>query len=262
MIKEHNLKILESKLKEINSKKTEYDFNDNKTWYKTHRNGNTGIGKTFEDLINKKEDNLSLPDFMGIELKAHDTIQNSRITLFTKSPNSPRGINTLLRDSYGYSENNDNDNKKILHCSVTSKLTFNKKSNHYFKLVNDKKNETIVLKVFDENKNAVKDNFKAEWSYKILENALKNKLQKLAIINSSSNEVKKTKYYSYNSLTIINNLSLKNLLKALEEEKLIIDLRIGVYKKGKNIGKTHDHGTGFRMAYKDLLKYSETQEIK
>ena len=29
-----------------------------KGWIKAHRTGNTGIGKTFEDLLDKKEDNL------------------------------------------------------------------------------------------------------------------------------------------------------------------------------------------------------------
>lgn len=33
------------------------------------REGNIGIGYTFETLIDKKEDNLPLPDFNGIEIK-------------------------------------------------------------------------------------------------------------------------------------------------------------------------------------------------
>lgn len=83
---ESNVYLLQEKLNTINSQPTEFDFGDGKVWYKSHRNGPTGIGKTFEDLLGKKEDNLPLPDFHQIELKAHDQAENSYITLFTKSP--------------------------------------------------------------------------------------------------------------------------------------------------------------------------------
>ena len=33
----------------------------------------------------------------------------------------------------------------------------------------------------------------------------------------------------------------------LETGKIYVDLRIGQYHSGKNKGKTHDHGTGFRI---------------
>lgn len=33
----------------------------------------------------------------------------------------------------------------------------------------------------------------------------------------------------------------------LEEGKIYVDLRIGQYHNGPNKGKTHDHGTGFRI---------------
>ena len=32
-----------------------------------------------------------------------------------------------------------------------------------------------------------------------------------------------------------------------ETGKIYVDLRIGQYHNGKNKGKTHDHGTGFRI---------------
>ena len=32
----------------------------------------------------------------------------------------------------------------------------------------------------------------------------------------------------------------------------MLDIRIGVYKSGQYFGKTHDHGTGFRIKESDL----------
>ncbi len=36
----------------------------------------------------------------------------------------------------------------------------------------------------------------------------------------------------------------------------MVDIRIGVYNTGKNKGKTHDHGTGFRITLDKLIKYA------
>ena len=39
-----------------------------------------------------------------------------------------------------------------------------------------------------------------------------------------------------------------------KKDKLKIDIRIGVYRTGKNKGKYHDHGTGFRINSRDFLE--------
>lgn len=86
-------------------------------------------------------------------------------------------------------------------------------------------------------------------------------MKTLAVINSSTKVYNKIKYYSYDNIKIIYALSLEQLLAALEDQKLIVDLRLGVYHSGKNLGKTHDHGTGFRIKYNDLLQYAYTENL-
>lgn len=68
---------------------------------KTHRAHDTGIGKTLEDLLGIKENNLKLPDFGDAELKAVRAGSNSMLTLATKSP-EPRGVNRQLFEKYKY----------------------------------------------------------------------------------------------------------------------------------------------------------------
>lgn len=58
----------------------------NNTNHKSLRTGNTGIGYTFENLIDKKEDNLSIPDYNGIEVKTKLGYSKSPLTLFTLTP--------------------------------------------------------------------------------------------------------------------------------------------------------------------------------
>ena len=81
---------------------------------KTHRAHDTGIGKTLEDLLGIKENNLNLPDVGDVELKAKRIDSGSMLTIATKSP-EPKGVNKILYEKYKYI---DKDGKYSLHCTV------------------------------------------------------------------------------------------------------------------------------------------------
>ena len=81
---------------------------------KTHRAHDTGIGKTLEDLLGIKENNLRLPDIGEVELKAKRIDSSSMLTLATKSP-EPKGVNKVLFEKYKYL---DKEGKYNLHSTV------------------------------------------------------------------------------------------------------------------------------------------------
>ena len=248
-----NLQEFKDRFIKINSQDTELHLNDGRVWYKSHRSGATGIGKTFEDLLGKVEDNKQLPDFKGIELKAHDEADNGLVTLFTKSPNIPKGVNSLLRNQYGYADSSDGI--KVLHTTIPSdKMEFNQKSNHYFQVVNDRDASSVKINVFNDDKSLITDGPNAQWSYSALSKSISNKLHTLAIIETLVHKEGRTTYYSYDKV-YITHLTLETILSALNAGDLKIDLRLGAYKSGAKKGKTHDHGTGFRITLKDLKKY-------
>ena len=58
-------------------------------WIRTHRDGNTGVGKTLEDLLGITENNIPGPNAAMIELKSARKNVSSMLTLFTKSPLPP-----------------------------------------------------------------------------------------------------------------------------------------------------------------------------
>jgi len=122
----------------------------NMGWVEAHRTGNTGIGKTFEDLLDKKEDNLSLPDFKDIEIKSQRNATNSMITLFTKSPDYPVSVNTFLRENFG-SISSEYDNMKILHTTINANNFNTHISGNNFKILVDRKLQRLVLQVQDNN---------------------------------------------------------------------------------------------------------------
>lgn len=228
-------------------------------WIKSHRQHNTGIGKTFEDLIEKVEDNLNDPDYKGIELKTHRKSSNSFTTLFTACPDGPNsGENTRLREKYG--EIDEESGLKTLHTSIfaTRKTTYFNRTKFQMEIdYNDKK---IYLLVFDMNDNLVeKTTF---WTFDSLKKKLEKKLKVLAIVDSKSKKENETEYFKYDKITILKFKDFDKFLLAIKDGKIMLDIRIGVFKSGKNYGKTHDHGTGFRIKELDIESLYDVIEQK
>lgn len=101
----------------------------------THRSGDTGIGKTLEDLLGIKENNIPLYDIEGIaELKAYRKNSKSMLTLFTLEP-LPKGgdRDKMLLDNFGYSKR-DNGRSKELHSTLSCK----KYNNQFLRLAVEK----------------------------------------------------------------------------------------------------------------------------
>ena len=227
---------------------------------KSRRRNNTGIGKTFEDYLGVAENNYKIPDFAGFEVKSQRALTSSFLTLFTKSPTGPAGANTYLRNTYGEEYKEDPSLKK-LHTSI-----FSNKFNSYrgvigFKIVNDANDAVVRLEVKNIVTGEITDN-SVFWSYRALENALNKKLKALFYVNAETRNVDGLEEFHYTRAKIFLNPNLENLLKLIDDGKLMVDIRIGSYKSGKNKGKTHDHGTGFRIKPNDLTKlYAVTLNI-
>lgn len=231
-----------------------------KGWHQSTRGGSTGIGKTFEDLLNKKEDNLAAPDFFDIEIKTRDSKSNSLITLWTKSPSNPRGANTLLRKKYG-TPLEDFPNVNKLHVTVSGdKITNSSEYSYNFKIKVDRYNEKVILEVYNKSNQLIDDS--TYWSFEVLKKQIRNKLKVVAIVSADSRDTPEGKEYKYHDIHLITDLSIESLIKAIEAGDLKIDIRLGVYKSGKNKGKPHDYGTGFRISLKNLEKYGTVQKIK
>lgn len=88
-------------------------------YIRTHRVGNTGIGKTLEDLLGINENNIPGPNARMIELKSARKNAASMLTLFTKSPLPPKA-NSVLLEKFDY-ESKRGNNKKELHTTVSAK---------------------------------------------------------------------------------------------------------------------------------------------
>ena len=239
---------------------TEFKRIKAKGYLKSNRKHNTGIGKTFEDYLGVDENNIKEPDFAGFEVKSQRVETSSYLTLFTKSPSYPRGANTILRDSYGeiYPQN---PNLKKLHTSIFSNRYNSYKGQYGFKIKNDRTNKRLLLSVKDLSTKSIvnEDVFR---TYPAIDKCITTKFKALFYVNADTKIEGGAEHFHYTSATIYLNPALSKFLDLVDAGKLMVDIRIGSYKSGRNFGKTHDHGTGFRIRPIDLTSlYDEVFNV-
>lgn len=230
----------------------------------SNRNGPTGIGKTFEDLLGKEEDNLSLPDFQGlIELKARDMESHSMINLFTKSPDYlpssaasflDHKVNSYLLRNYGYI--GDRGEKRLCTTLSAKETVYPKGGNFGFALEIDDANKFIHIVVIDRvtSKEVFKD---AGWTYEMLLATTKKKLQSLALISAQKRVMDGKTHYIYRHLDMIDGMDNAGLIEMIKQDIVRIDLRM----KMRANETVRDHGTGFRIQNKHLISVYKTRRL-
>ena len=203
-----------------------------KGYIKTHRSGNTGIGKTIEDLLDIQENNIPGPNASFIELKSARKKATSMLTLFTKSP-LPRSANSLLLQKYGYKSAKGNL-KKELHTTVNA-VRFNKLKGKFGFKIRVSNNKIVLI-----NKKKQKLGY---WDKKTLQKAFEKKLPKLFYIKAEARGKNSNEEFWFNEAWLLKSFDFNNFLKLLKKGVILVDIRIGQYPNSR----THDHGTAFRV---------------
>lgn len=203
-----------------------------------------GIGNTLEDLMGITENNLNEADFNGIEIKSHRFLNTSKISLFTKAPDYPNKANSILREKYGEIRE---DNQKKLYASIFGNRYSLIYGKFNMKLTVDKVEQKIYLEV-KENDSISKEIY---WKFESI-SKYSQKIKDLLLVSAEHTNIDGELYFSYHTATLYYNFSFDKFIDAIENGKIQFDIRIGYYKSGKNIGKVHDHGSGFRIASKDF----------
>lgn len=214
----------------------------------SRRKSNTGIGKTFEDIMGVIENNDSKPDLHGFEIKSQRNLSTSYVTLFTKAPTMPKSANTYLRERYGSLDAKHND-IRVLHTSIFNNRFNSHISGSKFSLSINYQEERIYILVKGNDDSL--DN-SVYYSFDSLRKAI-NKIENLAFVTADTEVIDGIEHFHFTQATIFYDfISFENFLKLLEEGLIMYDIRIGAYKTGANKGKTHDHGSGFRIKRENM----------
>jgi len=213
------------------------------SYVKTHRAGNTGVGKTLEDLLGIKENNIPGPNASVIELKSARKNASSMLTLFTKSP-LPKKANSVLLKKYGYPSDKPphqfigsggkGNERKELHTTINAK-EFNKlKGIAGFKIAIKNKRLNLITP---------KNEVLGHWDKETLKKSFEIKLPKLLYVKAETKGKGSDEKFWFNEAWLLSGFNFDNFLKLLKQGVIFVDIRIGQYPDGR----THDHGTAFRV---------------
>jgi len=220
-------------------------------YVESHRRGDTGIGKTLEDLLGITENNIAGPDFSIYELKSGRKDSSSMLTLLTKTP-MPKGAIKKLLDVFGYKQ------RKATHEISQQKLMpymgvkveeaehvgIKEKELHVTVDALKENSVGLILKVVNDRIYiANKKNVEAYYEESVLKKAFENKYTKFVYVLASRKKEDGTEYLWFEEAYLLEGFGFKKFSELVEKGIIKLDLRVGHYPDGR----THDHGTGFRV---------------
>ena len=203
---------------------------------KTHRKGDTGVGKTLEDLLEIKENNIPLPDIgENAELKAYRKKAVSMLTLFTLEPR-PRGgdRDRMLLDNFGYSKRKNERSKELY-----STLSCRRYNNQGLKIRIEKDKVCIVGK---------SKRLGIHWTMEDLQNKFKAKIPALVYVLAEQKQIRNNECFHFNEAYLLEDFSFEKFQNMISEDELVVDLRM-YYKPN---GQIRNHGTAFRVKINKL----------
>ena len=210
---------------------------------RSHRKGDTGIGKTLEDLLGIKENNIPLPDIGEIaELKAYRRNASSMLTLFTLEP-QPKGgdRDRILLDNFGYSKR-DNGRSKELHSTLSCKRYNNQGLK--LKVENDK------VRVVGKGKR-----LNIYWDMKNLRKKFEAKLPARVYALADCKEIRGVEHFHFNQAYFLEGFDFEHFKNMVKKDAIVVDFRM-FYRPS---GSVRNHGTGFRVKINQLYNCFDTK---
>ena len=87
------------------------------------------------------------------------------------------------------------------------------------------------------------------------------KLDYIAYIKAETKTENGKELFNFKRAILLSGLTFDKFIRFIKEGLILYDIRIGVYRSGKLKGKTHDHGSGFRVLKNNLNKVFKMEEI-
>jgi len=228
-----NIRELQSKLEEIK----------NKGFVPSMRGGTTGIGYTFESLLDIQENNLPIPDIGGrVEIKTIRKDSQSLITLFTFNKGVWRIKQKDFILKYGYVDEKGRN-------ALKNTVFYRKAITQGISLEVDESRNTIHLVDKTERK------VLATWDVYVIVGKFMSKLSRLLVVLTDRKIRNGKEYFHYNEAFLLTDPSPRSFIQAFKRSLIGIDLRMHL----KENGTVRNRGTAFRIREKALIELYENR---
>lgn len=204
-------------------------------YVETHRAGNTGIGKTLEDLLGIEENNVPGPDAVGVELKSTRRSSNSLTTLFTKEPprDERRLWNQGLVRELGYVDDKDRQALKVT-------------------IEPDSPNSQGFFLDYDESSvNVSHEGYGvcATYPLDLLRETFERKLPELVMVFADVKKVDGRERFWYNEAYHLEGFDGDRFLELMRDGVITLDMRMHI----KESGNIRNRGTAWRIMNENRL---------
>lgn len=206
-----------------------------KGYIESQRSGDTGIGKTLEELLDIKENNLQEPDTNGVEIKSARKNSSSPLTLFTKEPPKERRPvwNENLLEKYGYT---DDKGRRAL------KTTIKYEEPNPQGLLIEEVDQFILIR-------HESGEVCARYPKTLINNTLASKFKSVLYMIADVDTLNGSEAFWFSEGYFLTNPDISNVIELLKEQMLHVDLRMHK-EDGENV---RNRGTAWRLTQKDTL---------
>lgn len=219
-------------------------------WIKGIANGTQNVGRTFENELNIKENNLPYSDYFGVEIKCFSKKEIDFITLFSLEPTvKEQNLVKRIADTYGYLDKQYED-VNILNTWIDA-------MDDKFISKNYKGSIFVYhkyLRVIISNRRGIVVNSDIVWDIEAIKDKFHDKCNYLAIIKADKKKYNNVEYFKYEDISIYKFKDINAFVKQLSTGNARINFKISAIKKGVLKGKTHNHGTSFQIKYENIEK--------
>lgn len=205
-------------------------------YIKTHRKGNTGIGKTLEDILGITENNVQGPDTGNIEIKSARRSSSSPLTLFTKEP--PKSRRPIWKKDLvrmrGYIDDKGRDALKV-------KLKYGSINSCDLKV--DENDMCLLVKDSS-------DTVYARYPKSLLERVASNKFPAVVYMIADVDHIEGSEAFWFNEGYYCCNPTEEDILELIRENTLNLELRMHI----EDDGSLRNRGSAWRLNSSDDLK--------